>query len=102
MSGICPCTMGTSIANALFQRKKAKDLSPQEPEQTAPATVVSRRVETVYSLTKSSSSWAYLVTFRLETGETVELRTDEDTYRLCKEEKSGSLTWQDGQLIAFT
>ena len=102
MSGICPCTMGNSVAGALFQLKKAKDLSVNEPEQNAPATVLSRRVETVYSLTRSSSSWAYLVTFRLESGEEAELRTDEETYRSCTEGKSGSLTWQGGQLTAFT
>lgn len=102
MSGICPCTMGNSVAGALFQLKKAKDLSAREPEQTAPATVLSRRVETVYSLTRSSSSWAYLVKFRLESGEEAELRTNEETYRTCTEGKSGSLTWQGGQLTAFT
>lgn len=101
MSGICPCTMGNSVASALFQLKKAKNLSSQEPEQTAPATVVSRRVETVYSLTKSSSSWAYLVIFRLEGGEEIELRTDEETYKTCTEGKSGSLTWQGRLLRAF-
>lgn len=102
MSGICPCTMGNSVAGALFQLKKAKDLSANEPEQTAPATVVSRRVETVYSLTRSSSSWAYLVTFRLENSDEIELRTDEETYKTCTEGKSGSLTWQGSQLTAFT
>ena len=73
MSGICPCTMGNSVAGALFNLRKAKDLSALEPEQTSPATVLSRRVETVYSLTRSSSSWAYLVKFRLESGEEVEI-----------------------------
>ena len=100
MSGICPCTLGNSVAGALFNLRKSKN--PEENEaQTAPATVLSRRVETVYSLTKASSSWAYLVTFRLESGEELELSTDEEAYKHCKEERSGSLTWQGGQLVSF-
>ena len=99
MSGICPCTMGNSVAGALFNLRKAKH--PEEPEQTASATVLSRRVETVYSLTRSSSSWAYLVKFRLESGEEVELSTDEATYTLCTEERNGSLTWQGNLLVSF-
>lgn len=102
MSGICPCTTGNSVAGALFQLKKAKQMNAREPEQAAAATVVSRRVETVYSLTRSSSSWAYLVTFRLENGEEVLLRTDEETYKTCQEEKRGNLTWQGQQLVSFT
>ena len=101
MSGICPCTMGNSVAGALFNLRKAKDLSAREPEQTSPATVLSRRVETVYSLTRSSSSWAYLVKFRLDNGEELEVSTDEATYKLCTEEKCGSLTWQGNILVSF-
>lgn len=102
MSGICPCTMGNSVAGALFQLKKAKASSAQEPEQTSSATVLTRKVETVYSLTRSSSSWAYLVSFRLENGEEVLLRTDEVTYKACKEDRSGTLTWQGSSLVSFT
>ena len=100
MSGICPCTMGNSVAGALFNLRKAKH--PEEPEQTASATVLSRRVETVYSLTRSSSSWAYLVKFRLESGEDMELSTDEETYGNCPEGKGGSITWQGSRLLSFT
>ena len=100
MSGICPCTMGNSVAGALFNLRKAKH--PEEPEQTASATVLSRRVETVYSLTRSSSSWAYLVKFRLESGEDMELSTDEETYGNCPEGKGGSSTWQGSRLLSFT
>ena len=69
MSGLCPCTMGNSISGALFNLRNAKKLNEDHPEQTGSATVLSRRVDTVYSLTRSSSSWAYLVKFRLESGE---------------------------------
>ena len=45
MSGICPCTMGNSISKALFGMRDVKKLNNDEPEQTASATVVSRKVE---------------------------------------------------------
>ena len=72
MSNICPCTLGNSIADALFNMKNAKKLKEEHPEQTASATVVSRKVDTCYSLTRSDSSWAYLVTFRMESGEEIQ------------------------------
>ena len=101
MANICPCTFGNSISHALNNLRKAKKLNEDLPEQTARATVLSRRVDTSYSLEKTDSSWAYLVTFRLENSEEIELRTDEDTYKLCTEGKSGSLTRQGTQLVAF-
>ena len=69
MSKLCPCTLGNSVSGALFNLRNAKKLSEEHPLQEAGATVLSRRVDTVYSLTRSSSSWAYLVKFRMETGE---------------------------------
>ena len=101
MSGICPCTMGNSISGALFNLRNAKKLNEEQPEQTASATVLSRRVNTVYSLTRSSSSWAYLVKFRLETGEEPELKAKEETYADFKEGTSGKLTWQGDTITAF-
>ena len=50
MSNICPCTMGNSISHALNSLRKAKKLNSQQPEQTAAATVLSRRVDTCYQL----------------------------------------------------
>lgn len=102
MSNICPCTLGNSVAGALFNLRNAKKLSQQEPEQTASATIVSRRVETVYSLTKSSSSWGYLVKFRMENGEEAELKTTEDTYKELKEGTTVRLTWQGDTVVGFT
>ena len=101
MSGICPCTMGNSIAGALFNLKNAKKLKEEHPEQTASATVVSRKVDTSYALTKSDSSWAYLVTFRLESGEELQLSTNEADFRKLKEGISLSITWQGDKLSSF-
>lgn len=101
MSGICPCTLGNSVAGALFNLRAAKELSQKGPEQTASATVLSRSVETVYSLTKSDSSWGYFVTFRLESGEELRLKTTETEYTLLKEGFACTITWQDAALIRF-
>ena len=61
MANISPCTLGNSVSQALNNMRKAKKLKNQLPEQTASATVLSRRVDTCYNLEKSDSSWAYLV-----------------------------------------
>ena len=101
MANICPCTFGNSISNALNNMRKAKKLNEACTEQTASATVVSRRVDTCYSLEKSDSSWAYLVKFRLETGEEAELKTSEADYQKLKEGTSLSITWKGEKLLSF-
>ena len=101
MANICPCTMGNSVAGALFNLRNAKKLNEDHPQQTASATVLSRKVDTCYSLTKSDSSWAYLVTFRLENGEEVELKTTEADYGKLKEGKSMTITWKGVELVSF-
>ena len=101
MSGICPCTMGNSIAGALFNMKNAKKLSEEHPEQTASATVVSRKVDTCYALTKSDSSWVYLVTFRLENGEEVQLSAAEADFKKLKEGLCLTITWQGDHLCSY-
>lgn len=101
MANICPCTLGNSVAGALFNLRNAKKLNEDHPEQTASATVLSRKVDTCYSLTKSDSSWAYLVTFRLENGEEVELKTTEADYGKLKEGKAMTITWKGEELVSF-
>jgi len=103
MANICPCTLGNSVSGALFNLKNAKKLNQQDQEEirTSPATVLSRRVDTVYSLTRSSSSWAYLVKVRLESGEELELKTSEELYGTLKEDLSGKLTWQGDIITSF-
>lgn len=102
MANICPCTFGNSISHALNNLRKAKKLNEECTEQTASATVVSRRVDTCYSLEKSDSSWAYLVKFQLENGEEPELRVKEGDYQKLKEGTSLSIIWQGDALVAFT
>ena len=101
MSNICPCTLGNSIAGALFNMKNAKKLKEEHPEQTADAVVVSRKVDTCYSLTKSDSSWVYLVTFRLENGKELQLNVAEADFKKLKEGINLSITWQGEHLISF-
>lgn len=101
MANICPCTFGNSISHALNNMRKAKKLNGELPEQTARATVLSRRVDTSYSLEKTDSSWAYLVKFRLETGEETELKATEADYQKLKEGTSLSVTWQGDTLMSF-
>ena len=101
MSKLCPCTLGNSVSGALFNLRNAKKLNEEHPVQEHAATVLSRRVDTVYSLTRSGSSWAYLVTFRLENGEEAELRTEEADYKKLKEGISLSVTWKGDLLTSF-
>ena len=101
MANICPCTFGNSISHALNNLRKAKKLNEELPEETSRATVLSRRVDTSYSLEKTDSSWAYLVTFRLENGKESELKTSEEDYKKLKEGTSLSITWQGDTLLSF-
>ena len=101
MANVCPCTFGNSVSQALNNLRKAKKLNEQLPEQSDRATVVSRRVDTCYSLEKTDSSWAYLVNFRLETGEETELKVKEEDYPKLKEGTSLSITWQGEVLMSF-
>ncbi len=101
MANICPCTFGNSISHALNNMRKAKKLNEEIPEVTSRAAVLSRRVETCYSLEKSDSSWAYLAKFRLENGEETELKVREEDYPKLKEGTSLSITWQGDALISF-
>lgn len=101
MANICPCTFGNSISHALNNLRNAKKLNEKGPEQSASATVLSRKVDTCYSLEKSDSSWAYLVTFRLENGEELKLKASETDYSRLKEGTQIQLTWQDDQVVSF-
>ena len=102
MANICPCTFGNDISKALNNLRKAKKLNNEHPEQTASATVLSRRVDTCYALEKSSSSLVYLVTFRTETGAEIELKTTEKDYPKLKEGTSLSISRKGDVLVSFT
>ena len=101
MANICPCTFGNSISNALNNMRKAKKLNEELLEQTARATVLSRKVDTCYSLEKSDSSWGYYVTFQLEDGQEILLKTSETDYGKLKEGFAVTITWQNDRLLSF-
>ena len=102
MSGICPCTMGNSISKALFGMRDVKKLNCDEPEQTAKATVLSRAVERTNKITNfQESPWLYLVTFRLESGEELQLKAQEEAFPQLKEETTWTITWQGEELVSF-
>jgi hypothetical protein len=100
MANFCPCTIGNSVSKALFNLRDARKLNNCEPEQTSPATVLSRTVRHNNSI-YHEAPWQYVVTFRLESGEEKELVTTEEHYRILKEGCEGTLTWQEDALIAF-
>ena len=100
MANICPCTMGNSISAALNNLRNAKKLNNCAPEQTAPATLISRTVAHAHTM-KHQSPYQYLLTFRLESGEELQLQTTEETYRVLEDNTSATLTWQEETLISF-
>ena len=101
MANICPCTFGNSISHALNNLRKAKKLQEDVPEETSRAVVLSRKVDTCYALEKTDSSWSYLVKFRFDNGEELELNTSESDYQKLKEGTSLSITWKGNVLISF-
>ena len=102
MANICPCTFGNSISHALNNLRNAKKLNEKGPEQTSSATVLSRRVDTCYSLEKRDSSWGYFVTFKLETGDNLQLKTTEEEYKKLTEGQTMTICWQGDVLTSFT
>jgi hypothetical protein len=101
MANICPCTFGNSISHALNHLRKAKKLQEDLPVETGRAMVISRRVDTCYSLEKTDSSWGYFVTFRIENHAELELKVSEKDYKQFKEGTSLSITWQGEHLLSF-
>lgn len=73
---------------------------------TGPATVVSRRAEPAkypgrMQLGVETSTWNYLVTFRLADGEEIELYVFEEQYKMLTEGRAGQLTWHKDTLSDF-
>ena len=99
MANICPCTFGNSISHALNHLRKAKKLAEDAPELTGSGTVLSRRVDTCYAPEKADSSWGYYVTFQMDRGQELELKTTEADYQKLKEGTSLSLIWKNDILI---
>ena len=99
MANFCPCTIGNGVSKALFNLRDAKKLNHCEPEQTAPATVLSRTVRHHNSI-YHEDPWQYVVTFRLAQKEK-ELIVSEEVYATLKEGTEGTLTWQEDRLVSF-
>ena len=68
---------------------------------TGPATVDSHNVETARFGGRWSHGWNYLVTFRLSDGDTLELYTTEAEYLTIEDGQTGTLFWDDNQLVDF-
>ena len=102
MANLCPCSFGNSLSGALLNLRNAKKLSNDSPEQTASATVLSRRVERTNEITMyQESPWLYRVRFRLETGEELEFQAKEADYSRLKEGIAVTVTWQEKTLVSF-
>ena len=101
MSNICPCTMGNAISAALNNLRNAKKLNALSPEQSAPATVLSREVRHI-STHLHQDPYQYLLRIRLESGEELELKTTPELYKALPEGTTAILTWQDDTLISFS
>ena len=100
MSNLCPCTMGNAISNALNSFRNAKKLNACAPEQTSPATVLSREVRHI-NTHFHEDPYQYILRVRLENGEELELRTTEEIYKQLPENTTATLTWQEDTLISF-
>lgn len=68
---------------------------------TGPATVESHSVEHSKVGAQWSSSWNYLITFRLSDGDSLLLYTTEAEYQTIQDGQTGTLFWDDNQLVEF-
>ena len=81
-----------------FQEKKTR-----EPERTAKAEVITRRVETGANRTGRSSGmgYNYRIVFRLEDGTELALYAYDHEYGGLKEGMTGMLTWKGPYFVCF-
>ena len=82
-----------------FREKKT-----DEPEHTAPATLVSRRVQSGNPIRSGRSSglgYTYLALFRLEDGTETELYAHDQEWGALVDGTSGVLTWKGPYFVSF-
>ena len=82
-----------------FREKKTN-----EPQRTAKAEVVSRRVQSGNPIRSGRSSgfgYTFLVTFRLEDQTALELYAYDHEYGALKEGMTGNLTWKGPYFVHF-
>ncbi len=96
------CFVGASIMDTFHNLKKRKELTNIAPEETGIATVLSRRVASANTLSRSKTSWRYLVTFRMENGEEMELQAEEAQFPSLAEGLKMTITWQEENLLSFS
>ena len=100
MPNLCPCSLGNSISSALNNLRNAKKLSTCAPEQAADAVVTGkevRHINTIYH----ENPYQYIVRFRLENGEELELKTSEEQFAKLAEGQNSALIWSSDTLIRF-
>lgn len=82
-----------------FREKKTK-----EPERTAHAKVLSRRVQSGNPIRSGRSAgfgYTFLITFQLEDGTEMELYAYDYEYGALREGMEGKLTWKGPYYVAF-
>lgn len=82
-----------------FQEKKTS-----EPERSARAEVIARRVQSGNPIRSGRSAglgYTFLITFRLEDGKELELYAYDHEYGGLREGMTGMLTWQGPYFVAF-
>lgn len=89
-----------SADRSIFLTNLFKKLSLGGKEQTAEATVHSRRVSSARFPTQGNT-WDHWVKFALAEGIEVELLVTEEAYHSLPEDASGKLTWQGENLLSF-
>ena len=82
-----------------FTEKKTK-----EPQRTANAALIRRRVEsgTNRSGRSSGMGFSYVLTFRLEDGRELELYAYDTEYGTLSEGMEGTLTWKGPYYVSFS
>lgn len=76
----------------------------QEPERSAKAEVISRRVQSGNPIRSGRSAgfgYTFLVTFRLEDGTELELYSYDHEYGALKEGMTGTLTWKGPYFVRY-
>lgn len=82
-----------------FREKKTS-----EPERTAKAEVISRRVQSGNPIRSGRSAgfgYTFLITFRLENGSDLELYAYDHEYGALREGMAGTLTWKGPYFVRF-
>ena len=82
-----------------FREKKTN-----EPERTAKAEVISRRVQSGNPIRSGRSAgfgYTFLITFRLENGSDLELYAYDHEYGALREGLAGTLTWKGPYFVRF-